>query len=105
MLIFFCWRRWVIVLKYVEEKVVEREGEEEEEGEPVVEELTTMIPDSGCWCAYELNQRSIRKLTRPLWWLKHCTTGSGGQGPLPIQSSVPQSGESTDMQAAKPGKM
>lgn len=38
----------MIVLKYVEEKVVEREGEEEEEGEPVVEELTTMIPDSGC---------------------------------------------------------
>jgi hypothetical protein len=35
-------------LEYVEEKVVEREGEEEEEGERVVEELTTMIPDSGC---------------------------------------------------------
>jgi hypothetical protein len=36
-------------LEYVEEKVLEREGEEEEEeGERVVEELTTMIPDSGC---------------------------------------------------------
>jgi hypothetical protein len=35
-------------LEYVEEKVVEREGEEEGEGERVVGELTTMIPDSGC---------------------------------------------------------
>jgi hypothetical protein len=48
MLIFFCCRRWERDLKYVEEKVVEREGEDDERGgEMVVEEVTTMIPIRG----------------------------------------------------------